>query len=153
LILANIAKNINYENRKRFKRISLTKVLTIKLNRMKIKYELDKKEVDLLFKLKNKKNISNIQIAKHFDYAHSTISGLFNKYISSKSTFENIKNYIINSDFNYVEIKQNHYGLLEIDTREKDILIIAMVEKTETNIIQVERCNLKKLIKILKSEL
>ena len=118
---------------------------------MKIKNKLNKQEVDELFKLKLSKNISNIDIARHFDYTHSTISGLFNKYISSKSTYENIKNYIQYSEFKYPTIKQLKYGRLEIDNRENDIVIIAMVEKTETNLIQIERSNIKKLIKILKN--
>lgn len=50
------------------------------------------------------------------------------------------------------KIPQIFYGRLEIDTRENDVVIVAMVEKTETNLIQIERGNIKKLINILKKE-
>jgi DNA invertase Pin-like site-specific DNA recombinase len=57
---------------------------------------LDKKEIDFLFKMKINKNITNLKIAKDLNYTHSTISIFFNKYIGSKKTFNNIKNYITN---------------------------------------------------------
>jgi len=44
------------------------------------------------------------------------------------------------------------YGRLEIETSKADIIIVSMSEKNETNLIQIERNNISKLIKILKLE-
>lgn len=120
---------------------------------MRIKNNLNKKEIDKLFLLKQQKSISNIQIAKHLNYTHSAISNFFNNYQSCKTKHESIKKYIENYNHEYIEIPQLFYGKLEIDVREKDVIIIMVIEKTETNLIQVERCNLKKLVKILSKEL
>ena len=118
---------------------------------MKIKNNLDKKEVDKLYALKQKKGITNIQIAKDLNYVHSAISAFFNIYQACETKYESIKMYIENYS-EHIKIPQIFYGRLEIDTREKDVVIIAMVEKTETNLIQVERRNISKLIKVLKNE-
>ena len=120
---------------------------------MKITNKLDKTEVDNIYKQKIEKNITNVEIAKALNYAHSTVNGFFNKYIGSNNCFNNIKLFIEKSEYKYSVIKQEYYGKIEIDNREKDVVIIAMVEKTETNLIQIERSNISKLIKVLKSEL
>lgn len=119
---------------------------------MKIKNNLDKKEVDNLYALKQKKGITNIKMAKDLNYAHSAISSFFNSYQACETKHESIKKYI-ESYQEHIKIPQMFYGRLEIDTREKDVVIVAMVEKTETNLIQIERRNISKLIKVLKSEL
>jgi hypothetical protein len=119
---------------------------------MKKKNNLDKKEVDELFKSMKKKGISGIKMAKQLGYAHSAIYNFFNLYQSCEVKYEKIKKYI-NNYSEHIKIPQMFYGRLEIDTREKDVIIIAMVEKTETNLIQIERYNISKLIKVLKSEL
>lgn len=52
-------------------------------------------------------------------------------------------------------IKQNHYGLIDIDNTEKDIVQIWMTEvnprnlRTESNVIQLERNNISTLIGLL----
>jgi hypothetical protein len=114
---------------------------------------LNKTEVDELYKLKLEKNIKNVEIARGLNYANSTVNGFFNKYIGSKNCFDSIKLFIEKQEYRYSIINQEKYGKIEIDNREKDIVIIAMVEKTETNLIQIERNNIKKLIRILKKEL
>jgi hypothetical protein len=49
-------------------------------------------------------------------------------------------------------IKQKHYADLEIDGREKDIVQIWMNEKTDAQVVQVERHNLRALIDVLERE-
>ena len=51
-----------------------------------------------------------------------------------------------------IKINQKLYTDIEIDTSEKDIVILWMNEKTESNCIQIERKNIDKLIKILQDE-
>ena len=51
-----------------------------------------------------------------------------------------------------IKIDQKFYGNLEIDTSEKDIVILWMNEKTESNCIQIERENLNQLIEILQKQ-
>lgn len=54
-----------------------------------------------------------------------------------------------------MEIKQSNYGLIEIDNQEKDIVQIWMTEtdpkngSIESNLVQIERDNVKKLITAL----
>lgn len=50
------------------------------------------------------------------------------------------------------KIKQKHYADLEVDGREKDIVQIWMNEKTDAQVVQVERHNLRALIDILETE-
>ena len=51
-------------------------------------------------------------------------------------------------------INQKHYGQLEVDITEKDIVSIWMNEKSgECNVIQIERENIKWLIEILQNQL
>ena len=52
-----------------------------------------------------------------------------------------------------ITIEQKHYGNLEIDTSEKDVVQIWMHEKTESNVIHIENENIEWMIEILKSEL
>ena len=115
--------------------------------------ELNKDEVDALYKLKNNKNITNIEIARSLNYAHSTVNGFFNKYIGSEKLFLNIKLFIENQETRLIKIKQEKYGLIEVDNTENDIVIISNKQKNEFNLIQIERSNIKKLINILKKEL
>ena len=112
---------------------------------------LNKEDIDDLNKIKFKKGITNKQIAKELNYVHSAISAYFNIYQGCETKHESIKKYI-ESYQEHIKIPQMFYGRLEIDTREKDIVIVAMVEKTETNLIQIERRNISKLIKVLKRE-
>jgi len=51
-----------------------------------------------------------------------------------------------------IKINQKLYTDIEIDTSEKDIVIIWMIEPTESNYIQIERENIDTLIKILQDE-
>lgn len=118
---------------------------------MKKKNHLNKEEIDSLNKLKFKKGITNRQIAKDLNYVHSAISAYFNIYQACETKHESIKKYIENYS-EHIKIPQMFYGRLEVDTSEKDVVIIAMVEKSETNLIQIERKNISKLIKILKIE-
>lgn len=46
-------------------------------------------------------------------------------------------------------IKQKNYGTIEIDTREKDIIQIWCNQRVSCNVVQVERKNIKRLIKAL----
>jgi len=118
---------------------------------MKKKNNLDKKEVDELFKIMKKKGISGRKMAKELGYAHSAIYNFFNLYQSCQLKYEKIKKYITNYS-EHAKIPQMFYGRLEIDTSETDIIIVSMIEKNETNLIQIERNNISKLIKILKLE-
>lgn len=52
-----------------------------------------------------------------------------------------------------MKIKQHHYGNIEVDGREKDHVAIWMDEASgNTEVVQVERENLSKLIKALQNE-
>lgn len=57
------------------------------------------------------------------------------------------------SQLKLTPINQVYYGDLQVDTREKDVVIIAMFEKSETNLIQIERHNIARLIEVLTREL
>ncbi len=46
-------------------------------------------------------------------------------------------------------LKQKHYGDIEVDDREVDIIEICNYQGRETNIIQVERENIQQLIDML----
>jgi hypothetical protein len=50
-------------------------------------------------------------------------------------------------------IGQKHYGLIEVDNSEKDIVVISCKQKIEFNVIQIEREKLIELIELLKAEL
>lgn len=47
---------------------------------------------------------------------------------------------------NLFKITQKDYGVIEIDNTESDIVMITMKEKSELNIIQIERENIPALI-------
>lgn len=50
-------------------------------------------------------------------------------------------------------IKQKKYGTIEIDNREKDIVQIWCFQRCSSNVVQVERKNIKKLISKLQKTL
>lgn len=50
-------------------------------------------------------------------------------------------------------IKQKYYETLDVDCREKDIVVIWMNTPTDSNVIHIERESLKELIEILQNEL
>lgn len=52
-----------------------------------------------------------------------------------------------------IKIKQKHYGNLEIDTSEKDVIQIFMETNLIDEAVQIERENLPRLIEILQGEL
>jgi hypothetical protein len=47
-------------------------------------------------------------------------------------------------------IKQKYYGTLEIDNREKDMIMIWCREGKSNEVIHIERGNIKKVIELLK---
>jgi len=51
------------------------------------------------------------------------------------------------------KINQEDYGNIEIDTREKDIVQIWGYQLYSTNVVQIERKNLLKVIKVLQAQL
>lgn len=50
-------------------------------------------------------------------------------------------------------IKQKHYGTIEIDNREKDIVQIWCNQSQTGNVVQLERKNVKQLIKLLEKSI
>ncbi len=51
-----------------------------------------------------------------------------------------------------LEIDQEHYHTIEIDTNEKDIVQIWQINKVEANVIQIERGKIQELIDLLEHE-